>query len=211
MPPIIIKYLRFVVFEIRNSRRRRAGYTLIELLAVTSIIVIVSGLIVGILYSTLRGGNKTRVTNDVAQNGNYALSVISNTALLAKSVIKIGGKEIGVDIPDCGTEQTGQSIEFGNNDGSTVEFSCDDAKSSIASKSGELTTYLIDNNSVKVVYDPVDPSSCSFKCYQSSGNAYSQPIISASFKVTQRSQSTTAENVASSVFSTSVTMRNYNP
>lgn len=186
----------------RKNNNLVFGYTLVELLAATSIIVIVAGLIAGVLYSTLRGGNKTKVTNDVAQNGNYALSVISNTALLADSVTKVGG----VDIADCTTLKSGKSIEFKQNDGSYVAFSCDGGTQSIASSSANVTTYLIDNNSVKV-----DPLTCNFSCLQSNGNPYSDPIISASFTVSQRNSGTAFENAASSTFNTSVTMRNYNP
>lgn len=184
----------------KNLKQR--GYTLVELLAATAIIVIVSGLIIGVLYSTLRGGNKTRVINDVAQNGNYALSVISNTALLASSVTKVGG----VDITDCSTPKSGTSIEFKNADGSLVSFSCDIATSSIASSSANTTTYLIDNSSVKI-----DPATCDFTCKQTNNNPYANPIISASFTVSQRNASSSFENAASSTFNTSVTIRNYNP
>lgn len=180
------------------------GYTLVELLAATAIIVIISGLIIGVLYSTLRGGSKTKITNDVAQNGNYALSVISNTALLANDVIALDGSPVS----DCTapTPTPAKSIEFKQVDGSTVEFSCDLGTSSIASKSANVTTYLIDNNSVKV-----DQATCSFTCSQSNSNPYSSPIIGVSFTVSQRNTSSAFENIASSTFNTSVTMRNYNP
>jgi prepilin-type N-terminal cleavage/methylation domain-containing protein len=153
------------------------GYTLAELLAVTSIIVIVSGLIVGVLYSTLRGGNKTKVTNDVSQNVNYALSVISNTAINAEKVTEVGG----ASVLDCTANPTGNSIEFEQRDGRRIKFECDAAEESIASTSASITTYLIDNNSVKV-----DPLTCSFSCVQPNANPYSQPIITVSFTVSQR-------------------------
>lgn len=181
------------------------GYTLVELLAVTSVIVIISGLIAGILYSTLRGGNKTRVTKDVAQNGNYALSVISNTALLSDSVTQVGG----TPVTDCTVEQKGTSIGFKQADGSEITFSCDIINSqtwSIASSSGTTKSYLIDNSSVKV-----DPSKeCSFSCLQKNG-PYDAPIISATFTISQRQTTASFESVASSTYNTSVTMRNYNP
>ena len=198
--------------KISNCR----GYTLVELLAVTSIVVIVSGLIIGILYSTLRGGNKSKVTNDVAQNGNFALSIISNTALLASNVISVNQTSIS----DCTNSSenianfpsnpdgypSGTSIEFERVDGSLVAFSCDASSQSIASSSATANqNYLIDNNSVKV-----DPASCSFTCVQPDSNPYAQPIISVSFTVSQRSGAV-FENVASSTFDTSVTMRNFNP
>lgn len=178
------------------------GYTLVELLAVTSIIVIVSGLIIGVLYSTLRGGNKTRVTNDVSQNANYALSVISNTAINAQSVTSVGGNSIS----DCTAGPSGNSIEFEQSNGALVRFSCDAVTESIASSSGTTTTYLVDNNSVRV-----DPSTCSFTCVQNNANPYAQPIITVSFSVSQRGSSATFENIASSSTSASITMRNYNP
>jgi len=182
-----------------KSQNLAGGYTLVELLAVTSIIVIVTGLIVGVLHSTLRGGSKTKITNDVSQNGNYALSVISNIALNAESVTNVGG----TDVSDCTTLQQGDSIEFKKADGSRLSFSC--ASDSIASSSGTTTTYLIDNASVKV-----DPVSCNFSCFQSDANPYSSPIIGVSFTVSQ-SKGSSFENLASSSFKTSVTMRNYNP
>lgn len=178
------------------------GYTLAELLAVTSIIVIVSGLIVGVLYSTLRGGNKTRVTNEVSQSANYALSVISNTAINAESVTEVGGASVS----DCTADPVGDSIEFELRDGQRVKFECDASSESIASISASTTTYLLDNNSVKIT-----PSTCSFSCSQPNANPYSQPIITVSFSVSQRGTNATFENVASSSTSASITMRNYNP
>lgn len=182
------------------NRVNSKGYTLVELLAVTSLIVIVSGLIIGILYSTLRGGSKSKVTNDVSQNGNFALSIISNTALLAESITEIDGNPV----TDCTTKIEGTSIEFEKPDGGRVAFSCDAPSESIASVSGSLTTYLIDNNTVKV-----DPASCNFSCFQENNSPYSQPIIGISFTVTQRSGSSNFENRARADFKTSVTMRNF--
>ena len=188
-----------------NKSNLQKGYTLVELLAVASIIVIVSGLIVGVLYSTLRGGNKTKITNDVAQNGNYAMSIIANTALLATSVTQIGG----VSVSDCTTTPSNQyekSIQFEQEDGSLVKFVCDANTNSVASISGSLSNNLIDTNTVKV-----DPATCSFTCTQSNANPYSLPVIRIAFTVSQKNSAATFEGVASSPFSTSVTMRNYSP
>jgi type II secretory pathway pseudopilin PulG len=174
----------------------------VELLAVTGIIVVISGLIAGILYSSLRGGNKSKVTNDVSQNGNYALSVISGTILDAKSVTKIGG----VSISDCTLTPKGTSIELQQQNGALISFLCDDQANSIASTSGQTTTYLIDNNSVKV-----DPSSCSFTCKQANSDPYASPIIDIVFTVSQKQTTSAFENVGTATFNTSVAMRNYNP
>lgn len=173
-----------------------------ELLAVTAIIVAISSLIAGILYSSLRGGNKSKVTNDVSQNGNYALSVISGTILDARAVTKIGGSAIS----NCTLTPNGTSIELQRQDGSLISFLCDSQTNSIASTSGQTTTYLIDNNSVKV-----DPATCSFTCKQSNSDPYASPIIDIVFTVSQKQTTSAFENVGTSTFNTSVTMRNYNP
>jgi type II secretory pathway pseudopilin PulG len=187
---------------ITKNQNLKNGYTLVELLAVTGIIVAISGLIAGILYSSLRGGNKSKVTNDVSQNGNYALSVISGTILDARAVTKIGGTAIS----NCTLTPTGTSIEFQRQNGSLIEFLCDIQTNSIASTSGQTTTYLIDNNSVKV-----DPATCSFTCKQANSDPYASPIVDIVFTVSQRQTTSAFENVAASTFNTSVTMRNYNP
>jgi type II secretory pathway pseudopilin PulG len=176
----------------------KEGYTLVELITAVGIIVIVSGMIAGVLYSTLRDGNKTKVTNDVSQNGNYALSVISNTILNSASITQVGATQIS----DCTASPTGTSIYLEQSDGLQIEFACMD--DSIASISGDLTTYLVNNNLVKV-------SSCNFKCRQSNGNPYALPIVDVSFTVSQKNADATSENKASTSVSTSVTMRNFNP
>jgi prepilin-type N-terminal cleavage/methylation domain-containing protein len=179
------------------------GYTLVELLAVTSIIVVISGLIVGILYSTLRGGNKTKVTNDVSQNGNYAMSVIANTILSAQAVTQVNG----IPITDCTVPPegvSGKSIQFEEANGNLITYACD--SNSIASSSGTTTNDLIDISAVKV-----DPNSCTFTCFQNNANPYSLPIIKVVFTVSQQSSGSIVENAATSTFNTSVAMRNYNP
>jgi len=195
-----------MIKQIKNNNFQ-SGYTLVELLAASSIIVIVSGLIVGILYSTLRGSNKTKVTNDVAQNGNFALSIISNVALNAEDVTRIGT----IAIADCTIPQTGNSIEFQKADGEQVTYSCDSGTESLISSDGTTTTNLIDNNAVKVKIDALNPNVCSFTCSQNNANPYSQPVINVKFTILQRNTTAVFESAASSSFDTSITMRNYNP
>ena len=187
--------------KIKNQNLEK-GYTLVELIVVTGIIVVIAGLIAGILYSSLRGGNKSKVTNDVSQNGNYALSVISGTILDARAVTKIGG----LAISDCTQTPKGTSIELQQQDGSLISFLCDNQTNSIASTSGQTTTYLIDNNSVKV-----NSQTCSFTCKQTNNDPYASPIIDIIFTVSQQKTASAFENAGTATFNTSVTMRNYNP
>lgn len=176
------------------------GYTLVELLAVTTIIVIIAGLIAGILYSTLRGGSKSRITNEVAQNGNYALSVISNTILLSEAVTKIDGAAVA----DCSGSPSGTSIELQQVNGALITFVCEE--STIASRSGSVTTFLIDNNTVRS-----EDAACSFTCKQTDENPYSVPIIDITFSLSQAQREATSENTSAATFTTSATMRNFNP
>lgn len=185
---------------ITNNQTLRKGYTLVELLAVTGIIVAIASLIAGILYSSLRGSNKSKVTNDVSQNGNYALSVISGTILNAGSVTKIGGAAIS----DCTLTPTGNSIELQQQNGALISFLC--TNDSIASTSGQTTTYLIDNKSVMV-----EATGCSFTCKQGNSDTYASPIIDIVFTVSQKQTNPAFENAGTATFNTSVSMRNYNP
>ena len=189
-------YWKLVVFEIGNSPRSGVkGYTLIELLAVISILVILTGIISGIIYSTLRGGSKTRITTEVTQNGTYAIGVISNILAPSRGVTKVGG----VEINDCTTVQTGSSITVKSIDGGETTFACSGTNISSNSVS------LINTNQVQI-----QPGSCSFSCQQKSTDAYSIPVVSVKFTIEDKNAAL-FENKSSSLFKTSVSLRNYSP
>src|SRR6266540_3152776 len=67
--------------NIKNSQ----GYTLIELLAVMTIIVVVGVIVAGILVSSLRGGSKSNVLDNVRENGNFAITQISKMITYSQS------------------------------------------------------------------------------------------------------------------------------
>lgn len=190
----------FTVKKYTNKTHRQRGYTIIELLAVMTIVVVVSGMIAGILYSTLRGGSKSKITSDVAQNGNYAISVISQTIILSQDVTSVGG----TPITSCITSPTGTSIDLTQSDGSTITFSC--TNNTVASTSATVTSSLIDTSNLEV-----DPTTCAFKCRQDNNNPIAIPVIDVAFSVKQKGSVTNAEAKSSASFSTSTSMRNYNP
>lgn len=183
--------------------KKQEGYTIVELLAVTAIFVIISGLIAGILYSTLRGGSKTRVTNDVSQSGNFALSVMSNTILSSENVTKING----LPIDDCTAFPSGSSVELKTASGAYVTFAC--LNNSIASTSGNTTTYLVDSGDGGVVAIP--SQTCSFTCRQENNNSYANPIVDINFEIQQKLQGAGVDSSATTPFFTSTVLRNYNP
>jgi len=178
-----------------SDRSESKGYTIIELLAVISILVILAGIISGILYSTLRGSSKTRITTDVAQNGSYAIGVMSNILAASRSVTKVDG----ADITDCTTLKTGSSIAVKSIDGDEITFAC----SGINISSNSVS--LINTNQVQLKAD-----SCSFSCQQKSTDSYSIPIVSVEFTIEDKN-AVLFENKSSSAFRTSVSLRNYSP
>ena len=174
---------------------KNQGYTIIELLAVVSILVILTGIISGILYSTLRGSSKTKITSEVTQNGNYVISVLTNMISSSTSVTKMGG----VEIRDCTASPSGVSMSLRNIDGDEYTIFC--SQNNISSGSASL----INTNQVQV-----RANSCKFYCSQKATDPYAIPIIGIEFVIEDKTVGF-FENKSSSLFKSSVSMRNYSP
>lgn len=174
---------------------------MIELLAVVSILVALTGIITGILYSTLRGSNKVKITTEVSDNGAYVISVITNAINDTRNITQVGG----VDINDCTGSPVGKSITLKRLNGSTTVFAC--SGNTIASSSASLgnSTSLINTNQVQSDY-----SSCSFTCMQKADDLYAVPIITMNFKIGDLGVNA-QELKGSATFNTSVAVRNYLP
>src|ERR1035437_2671426 len=69
----------------KKNQNFQRGYTLIELLAVISIVVVVGVIVAGILISSLRGGSKSNVLDNVRQNGDDAITQMSKMIIYAQS------------------------------------------------------------------------------------------------------------------------------
>lgn len=191
----------------------RRGYTIIELLAVISILVVISGVIVAILYSTLRGSNKTKISGEISQNGGYVLSVVTNEIHDSRSVDQLGDSQIPGDIKDCATvsptppPSSSESITLRRIDGSRTTFSCEDV-----AVAGE-TVHSIAQDGVPLINTAlvaVEPGSCKFTCDQSVGDLYAFPIIGVTFRLVDKN-SGLPEFSASQLFETSVSLNNYLP
>ncbi len=184
--------------------KKNTGYTIVELLAVVTILVTVTGIIAALITQTLRGSSKTNITNQVAQVGNYAASVISNSIISAENVIAVNGKNVA----DCtgNPSPSGRSIElFISEKGGTILYECgkdEYGNDTISSNSASL----IDTSRLKI-----DTSTCYFTCSQASIDPYTPPIITFGFILTQNSDDALFENRETAPFSTSVLMRNYRP
>jgi len=194
--------------QIKNYFKSVGGYTLIELLAVIIIFVIIGSIIAGILYASLRGVTKARINDVVAQNGNFALSNITD-AINSSDKIVVGS---------CGVDPTSlTSIGLRRIDGSVVVFECSNDKiviknyvsfppSPTPAPLPLSVVSLIDSTQVKT-YDPGVGSACYFKCYQN--NVYSVPKIEIGFSLSQAG-GTFFETKSNASFKTTQSLRNYN-
>lgn len=182
-----LNFLKQKMMNFRFMPLTSKGYTLIELLAVVGILVTLGGILSGILYSTLRGNNKSTITTAIAQNGNYALSVISNIILSSDNTASCTGQDVS-------------SLQFYRGDGGITTLACDTANKTISSNSASL----INMNVVQV-------DTCHLRCSQPSGDPYALPIIYVEFTLGQIGSPLFFESSSSGVFKTSVSMRNYNP
>lgn len=185
-----------------HKLKNESGYTVVELLAVVAILVIVTGVISALISQTLRGSNKSNITNQVAQAGNYASSLISSSVIKAQDVVAVDG----VPVENCTENPTGSSIELQMSDdpNDTILYACTsvDDTDTIASNSASL----IDSSRLRA-----SPDACYFTCLQEFNDPYTPPIIEFGFTITQASDNPLFENQNSAPFETSVLMRNYRP
>ncbi len=182
---------------------KNSGYTLIELLTVTAIMVVITTIIAGIITSVLRATSKIKIANAVTQNGNYALSIISNIILSSTNITQVSGTPIS----DCtDSPPPGNSITLSRVDGGSTVIACTSLNGgpmTVASNSESL----LDTSIVQV-------GTCSFTCTQVNSDniadKYVPPLITISFSV-QNHGTALFENKSTSSFNTSVSMRNYSP
>lgn len=176
------------------------GYTVVELLAVVTILVAVTGIIAALITQTLRGTSRTNITNQVAQVGNYVSTVVSNEIISAENIVAVGGE----DVEDCTGNPTGNSIEIlVSQEQSTILYQCE--SDTISSNSASL----IDTTKLRV--DTSDPNACYFTCLQQNNDPYTPPTVEFGFNLTQKSPDALFESRDSAPFRTSVLMRNYSP
>lgn len=181
--------------------KNNKGFTLVELLAVSVVMVAVSVIITATITSSLRGTTKTNTINDVRQNGNYAISQVSKMIEYAKSFggvsndgVNFTSSCINLALPLTPTPTPPQYSNIkiiGFDNGETI-FSC----SSVIASNGAS---LIDTNLVFV-------DACSFTCSQDKST--DAPIIGINFSLSKKTTSSLFENKASVSFKTSVKMRN---
>lgn len=162
------------------------GYTLVELLSVIGILSVIGVIVVTVTFITLRGAQKSDVSELVRQNGDAALSQMVRTIRYAKSL----------DAPrTCTTPATVQTITVSSlTDGDQTTYSCENG--TIASNSASL----LNTNAVQT-------TACSFTCSQTS--LLEAPTVTIQFSLSAKSTGSFVETNASIPFTSSVTLRNY--
>lgn len=181
------------------------GFTLIELVVVTGIVVGISTIMGAVLYSTLKGTETTRANTAIAQNGNYAMSIMSENIKRAKRVTEVGGS---ADFQQCTEEGlVSDSIQFQMADGKHITLQCDDAAGVVETfdvESGSSTQLTESNSNVTLV-----PGSCKFTCFQKT--MFNPPRIQIEFSLGQPDQSQPGQIIPKSttLFQTVVNIRNY--
>lgn len=206
---------------------RERGFTFIELLAVIAVLLAVSIIVGAILYTALRGTNKTNTITTVRQNGNYALSQMAKMIREARSFDGVSIDDTAYTVnclqptPMPGnpspTPVPYKYIRITSFDDKKTTFACcsqiGQTPPAIASSSASPScsmnpsnTPLIDTRAVSF-----SASTCSFTCTQAS--AVNVPEIQIHFELTGYSANPTIlpEKTASASaipFDTSVTFRN---
>lgn len=175
--------------------RRREGYTLMELVVVMILLLVVGALVVGILNSTLRGNAKSKITNDLGQNGNYVLTVITDIILNSQNFKSITDSISGTVYTTCTSSGiTGPTISLVGFDSGVTNLVCNG--DTISSNSASL----LDISRVKLV-----PGTCSFTCVQA--DDYSPPRIDVSFQL-QNANGSSSDSYGRATFNTSLSLRN---
>lgn len=179
---------------------KQSGYTLVELLVVSGILVAVSGIIGGILVSTLRSSDVARSKTQVAQNGNYAMSAMSEVIKRSRDITGMAGVE---DFNGCvGGPINSDTVTFLMPEGNEAELTCSDSSGRIASRSGDMTYFLTADDTAVV------DGSCNISCNQSS--KYSPPLIEIKFQLGVKDISTGGVIEGSEEsFQTQISSRNY--
>jgi len=164
--------------------KKQDGFTLIEILAVSGILVLLSITIVSLFISILRGGTKAEVVQEIRQGGDFALKAMSQVIRNAQFVA----------VDDCSEAGTsGSSIIVVDQSNNPVLFSLESDR--IASDSSYLTS------------SRVKASGLSFICYDRDlGNQ----VVTVSFSLSLGEEpGAKAQEKQTEEFKTSVSLRRY--
>lgn len=184
--------------DIGNSRQRRGGFTVIEVLVASVLTAVIMSVAGSSFFYLLRGASKAELVKEVKQNGDYALSVLGIKIRNARDVTSA-----------CSTGGTNaNTIQITNPDRSTSLFDCQTTGSisrfreRITPTSGPASTNYLTNPSVTL------QGGCSttfFTCRTLADGK--SKVVSISYTLTG-SVSAPASEAYTQNFSTQISLRN---
>jgi type II secretory pathway pseudopilin PulG len=158
---------------------KNQGYTLIELITVSGIMVLFSLTLISVFLATVRSGTKTQAIQQVHQNGDFALKTMARMIRVADEV-----------------ENCGASITLLNPDNGQTIFSLveDSEVLRVASNSAEYLTGI-----------SIQASDLSFTCYVGS---LGEQVVTIEFVLsTGQEEGSQAQETLSQEFATSISTR----
>ncbi len=187
--------------KLKNNQK---GYTIIELLAVLVVMVSVGVVITSVLFTSLRGTGKSTITNEIRQNGNYAINQMSR--MIEFSQIFGGVSTDGINysancVPEVPPSPTPSPaiVQY-----SHIKVTSFDNVETIFSCSGDPLT-IASNGASLVDSERVAVTACYFTCTQVV--LTEPPIINIYFTVSDKNANL-VENQAVIPFETAVSMKN---
>jgi type II secretory pathway pseudopilin PulG len=178
------------------------GYTLIELLTVIVVMVVVGLIIVTVLVSSLRGGNKAQVINEIRDSGNTAMTQMAKFIEFGKSFIGAVDEQGNILIPCPSSPTSYKQLKIKGFNDQIATLSCNGT--TISSTGGLLNPQAVDligDSSIKVKND-----TCYFTCSQAYDGQ--PPTIGINFTLEKNANSSFFEQNHELDFHTSVVMHN---
>jgi prepilin-type N-terminal cleavage/methylation domain-containing protein len=174
--------------------KRKAGFTLIELLVVIAVLGIVLGIGVSILTATFRSTNKTKVFNQVKQNGDFALETMTRSVRSAIDVCTTAGTDLVTYSATVNCASPSPSVEV-------TRFHC-----TLGGTGSDGEVDRLDNRGASIpLVSSVKISSCAFAITSSIPKR-----VTIDFTFQQSTSLGTSTDVIISIpFHTEVTVRNF--
>ena len=141
-----------------TQHRDGAGFTFIEIVVAAGIIAIISGVSAQIFLTATRNAAKSEIIQNVKQNGEFSMEVMSRMIQNAKSVSSCTGAPM-------------TSLTIVNQDGGSSTFACaaDGAATRVASQSAIFGTQYLTTAGLSLGGDTCDSSTLVFECEETPG------------------------------------------
>lgn len=170
-----------------TAQTKMRGFSLIEIIISVGVLAVVGTLLSHVFFTTTRTATKTDRVNDIKENGEFAIEIMTRLIRNAKSI----------DSSNC-TGSSTNTLLINNPEGTITTFSCPNNR--IASESVSLTEYLTNENV------SADCSTLLFTCLSQPG---APPTVNISFSLDQVGPTPIDQfERARRSFQTSVTLRN---